>query len=262
MQPGKFPNILLAGTGKGFNSTFSFGIFWRLGSWLLCLEVLAELVFIFDTGDVASLGAIRYLSKYVSYILLFLVFARDLLQRPYENIFRSFKQKEELLIELSRKDSLTGLYNHSMSYETIRELIKKNENTEEDLCLMMIDVDDFKNINDKYGHVKGDEILLRISRVFKTFDGPLKLAGRYGGDEFVVVFDDCNGDDAIRLANNMFEKMRELSTLVGFEVTLSVGIALWEKGFNATELVQAADIQMYKSKTNGKSKFSIKAKSE
>lgn len=228
----------------------------------IVLKIISEVAFLFDTGDVVYLEIIRHLAKYVSYILLFMVFARDLLLRPYENIFRAFIEKEEELTDLSKKDSLTGLYNHSTSYEIMREIIKKNEQENIDVCLMMIDVDDFKCINDKNGHVKGDEILVEISEIFKNCDGPLKLAGRYGGDEFVVLYSHCNGKRAIEIANKIFLKMEELSLKVKLKVTLSIGIAEWKKGFTAKDLVRTADAQMYEAKSVGKNTYSIKLKSE
>ena len=216
------------------------------------LKILSETVYIFNPGDQHLFELLRYLFKYTSYVMLFMVFARDLLVRPYENIFRAFKDKEEELLDLSRKDSLTGLYNHSTSYQITKEIIKENEIKKEDICLMMIDIDNFKCINDKYGHVKGDEILLQISNIFKNCDGPLKLAGRYGGDEFVVLFTDCNGETAKKIAENIFVKMEELSEIVEIKVTLSIGIAEWKTGFSAKDLVKSADYQMYEAKLVGK----------
>ena len=224
----------------------------------IAFKVLGEFVFIFESTDNHIFVTIRYISKYISYVLLFLVFARDLLQRPYENIFRAFKEKEDELTELSRKDSLTGLYNHSTSYEIMREIIKKNEINKVDTCLLMIDIDDFKCINDKYGHTKGDEILFEIANIFKNCEGPIKLAGRYGGDEFVVLFDNCNVERAKKITERIFTKMEILSDKVSVKVTLSIGISEWKSGFTAKDLVNSADYQMYESKSIGKNTYSVK----
>ncbi len=228
----------------------------------ISFKMISQFVYIFE-GNIenAFLGA-RYIFKYISYVFLFMVFARDLLIRPFDNIFRAFKDKEVELIELSRKDSLTGLYNHSTSYEIIRDIINQNELKNLDICLMMIDVDDFKLINDKYGHIKGDEILVRIASLLIECEGPLELAGRYGGDEFVVLLTNCNRAMAVEVAEKIFAKMDELSNEMGIKVTLSIGVSEWEKGFTAKDLVRMADYQMYEAKSVGKNTFKIKGKSE
>ncbi len=127
---------------------------------------------------------------------------------------------------------------------------------------MMIDVDDFKGINDKHGHVKGDEILIKIADIFKSCDGPLELAGRYGGDEFVTLFVGCDGEKAKFIAEKLFTEIKKLSATVGIDVTLSIGITEWENGFTAKDLVKTADYQMYEAKSVGKNTFRLKAKSE
>lgn len=229
----------------------------RMLLFAISFKILSEFVFIFETKGSDILFLLRYLARYISYLLLFLVFARDLLQRPYETIYRAFRKKELELTELSKRDSLTGLYNHSTSYEIIKDIIIKNEKSKNKITLMMIDVDDFKNINDKYGHVKGDEILAKIGNLFRHCDKIIKLAGRYGGDEFVVLFDDCDSLKAKEIALRIFDKTEALSADIGIKVTLSIGISEWEKGFTAKDLVRAADFQMYEAKSEGKNTFSL-----
>jgi len=225
-------------------------------------KISSEIIFIFETGDHGVLEAVRHILKYISYIFLFHVFVKDLLQRPYENIFRAFEKKERELTELTKRDSLTKLYNHSTSYEMMRSIIKDNERNNENLCLMMIDVDDFKAINDKFGHVKGDEILSKIGQLFLTCEGPIRLAGRYGGDEFVVLFSNIDYEKTKILAAKIFKRMDELSNEVGIKVTLSIGVSLWKSGLTAKDLVKLADKQMYNAKDVGKNTFSIETKSE
>lgn len=223
----------------------------------IAIKILAVIVYLFDNGNMVILESIRYILQYISYILIFLVFAIDLLQRPYENIFRAFKEKEAMLLELSRKDSLTGLYNHSTSYEILRDIIKKNNEEKKKICLLMIDVDNFKCINDKYGHVKGDEILVRVAAVFRENDDIFRLSGRYGGDEFVVLVVDCDGEKAKTITGKIFVKMEELSSELDIKVTISIGIAEWQKGFTAKDLVKSADYKMYEAKSVGKNTFRI-----
>ncbi len=228
----------------------------------ISFKIVAEIIFIFETGNPGTLEASRYIVKYVSFVFLFIVFVKELLQRPFDNIFIAFQKKEIELTELTRRDSLTGLYNHSTSYEIIKETIVKNKQQNRKFCLMMIDVDDFKCINDKHGHVKGDEILSEIGKMFLTCEGPIIMAGRYGGDEFIVLFDDCGSVQAKKIASRIFERMGELSFKIGINITLSIGISKYKSKFNAKDLVRSADSQLYKAKSIGKNTYSIRTKSE
>jgi len=223
----------------------------------ISLKIVSEFLFLVSSTNGGMLGITSHIFKYLSYVGLFTVFVRESLTRPYENIFRAFKEKEKELLEISRKDSLTGLYNHSSSYEVMSEIIKQNKGKRVNLCLMMIDVDDFKRINDKYGHVKGDEILEKIADIFRDFDKNLMLAGRYGGDEFVLFFTDCSDKHAKVMVEKIFNKMDQLSGNIGFEVTLSIGVSIWEKELTAKDLVKTADLKMYEAKSVGKNTYSI-----
>jgi diguanylate cyclase (GGDEF)-like protein len=228
----------------------------------ISFKIIAEIIFVFETGENGILEASRYITKYISYVFLFLVFVKELLQRPFENIFMAFKKKEVELIELSKRDSLTGLYNHSTSYEILKETILKNKELNVEFCLMMIDIDDFKALNDKNGHVIGDEILSEIGKIFLSCEGPIIMAGRYGGDEFIALFDDCNTQKAIKIVSRIFERIDELSSRIGIGVTLSIGIAKSKKEFSAKDLVKDADLQLYKAKSLGKNTYCINTKSE
>lgn len=223
----------------------------------ICLKIISQIALLVSSGDTLFLEIGAHISMYLSYVALFMVFVREALTRPYENVFRAYKEKEIELIEIAKRDSLTGLYNHSNSYKIMSELIQSNSGKKTNLCLMMIDIDDFKCINDKYGHVKGDEILLKIANIFKVCEGPISLAGRYGGDEFIVLFSDCNKELAKDLVKKIFNKMELLSEEVEVNVTLSIGVAEWKVGYSAKDLVRTADFQMYEAKALGKSTYSI-----
>lgn len=228
----------------------------------ISFKIFAEFLVVFDTGENNVFLIFIYLSKFISYILLFLVFTRDLLQRPYENIFRAFKEKEIALTDLSTRDSLTGLYNHSKFYEIIKDAIVKSQDHNVEFYLMMVDIDDFKCINDEFGHVKGDEILREIAKMFLSCEQPKTIAGRYGGDEFILLFNSCDNFRAEKIASRIFERMKIVSSKVGIHVTLSIGISKCKEGFNAKDLVKAADSQLYKAKTTGKNTYSISTTNE
>lgn len=229
----------------------------RILTYAILLKIASQLSFMFVVEGESLFVIISLLTKYLSYIALFVVFGRDSLTRPYENIFHAFKEKEKKLTALSQRDSLSGLYNHSMIYEKLDELILRNDFDKSKLCLMMIDIDDFKTINDKYGHVKGDEIIISIASIFKACEGPIDLAGRYGGDEFAVAFSRCDKELAIVILKKLYSRINEISIELGVPIGLSIGVSIWESGMDSISLVKKADLLMYRSKENGKNRFTF-----
>ena len=105
----------------------------------------------------------------------------------YQRLLIENEEKEKKLKELSVKDGLTGLYNHKYMYEQIMIAIKRYNRHKKPLSIIMIDLDNFKSINDEHGHVIGDEVLRHISNILErnTRDG--ELVGRYGGEEFIIL---------------------------------------------------------------------------
>lgn len=217
----------------------------------LLLKLIATLFFSIGS-DYEYAVTIGHLLRYTSYMAFYYIFVRETLRDPYATIFRTFRNKEMELLDLAQRDSLTGLYNHSTSFQKITDLIEQIGHTHENICIMMIDMDDFKMINDNHGHIKGDEVLKKVAKIFKYGDESLKLAGRYGGDEFLLVFSDFEKDLAIYTCHKILEKVSALKEVVGFEVSISIGCAIWEKGDTASDLVHKADLNMYQAKEKGK----------
>jgi len=126
---------------------------------------------------------------------------------------------------------------------------------------MMVDIDDFKNVNDRYGHQKGDEVIINISRRLKGLFKDTDIIGRYGGDEFIVLaknFD--NIDKVICKAKNIVSKLsyKVNSSADSLVVHCSVGAAIVRnQDMDSTELRHKADEELYKVKNSGKNGYSI-----
>lgn len=159
--------------------------------------------------------------------------------------------------ELSITDSLTGLYNRRYLNARLEEEWARTIRHNKPLSVILSDIDNFKSINDTFGHDKGDEVLKAVSSIVKANVRKEDLASRYGGEEFVVALVDTSKEDATRFA----ERIRELVRAQTFKwtekpVTISIGVVC-NSDFKAAvfdELIQAADHAMYKAKTSGKDK--------
>ena len=156
------------------------------------------------------------------------------------------REKEQLL-EKSSIDPLTGMRNKQYLSE------KYGERAGERRSMLFIDVDGFKVINDRYGHLVGDEVLRELANCVKETIRSTNEAIRFGGDEFVVVLDDTSAEDAFLVAERIRDCVGALSFAGGgttFHITLSIGIAEGTAPIN--ELIEQADRAMYLSKNKGK----------
>jgi diguanylate cyclase (GGDEF)-like protein len=157
--------------------------------------------------------------------------------------------------ELSVTDPLTQLHNRRFFEEYLDREINRLGRNGDGFCLLVIDIDDFKMLNDSYGHAAGDEFLKQIARTMKESVRETDLIARFGGEEFVVVL---NGTD-IRGATLLAEKLRtnvaESSFIVDDSMrprraTVSIGLAKY-KG-SRTDLFNSADAALYRAKDSGK----------
>ena len=173
---------------------------------------------------------------------------------------KEYNQRQEEMIEEMKKDSLTKLYNHNTFYETLNEQIKKGRAEQKTVSLSILDIDNFKRVNDTYGHVMGDKVLIRLSQLMKKYETESMIMARYGGEEFCILFYDLLVSEAYAT----LEAMRlEFSHIIFHDiddarVTFSAGLVeLVELSDNATALVEKADTAMYVAKREGKNKVII-----
>jgi len=160
----------------------------------------------------------------------------------------------EVLAQLSITDGLTKLHNHRFFQDHLTRELKRVSRTGEPLAMLLIDIDDFKSLNDRYGHATGDAILVRISQVMNASVRESDLLARYGGEEFVVLAS-TGLEGAITLAEKLRMAVMETPVLIDeavhtAQVTVSVGVAFY-RGDRKT-FFRAADRALYAAKAAGK----------
>ena len=168
---------------------------------------------------------------------------------------------EEKLERLAHFDSLTGLYNRQAILGKLRELINRAKRYNEDFSLSMLDIDHFKRVNDRYGHLTGDEVLEKIAALIRRNIRDTDIAGRYGGEEFIIILPQANLSSALVVAErirNIIENA-EMKDSVGnvFAITVSQGLSGWERDEDAYSLISRADEALYKAKANGRNRVEI-----
>ncbi len=161
------------------------------------------------------------------------------------------------IIELSLHDGLTGLFNHTYFYQQLDLEMRKYIRYGTLLSLILIDIDDFKNVNDKYGHREGDRILASLSHTLMNEARDSDICCRYGGEEFAVILPLTDTHSACSIAERIQNALIE-SLSCGKEVTTSIGVAAaGESTETCKKIVELADKALYKAKTNGKNQVVV-----
>ena len=164
----------------------------------------------------------------------------------------------EQLRELSHRDDLTGLPNRRYFERIFHTAFRAAKTRGDDVAVMMIDVDHFKQFNDTHGHAAGDRALKQVAKELeKQFAQPGSTVARYGGEEFVVVVEHSSHDEALRLADRARDAVARRPVtldLVGrVSVTVSIGVALQRSGAASPEaLIERADEALYEAKRAGR----------
>ena len=162
----------------------------------------------------------------------------------------------EMAVHSAITDKLTGLYNRRYFDYFLDLEIKRSSRQQASLALLMIDVDDFKHINDTLGHLFGDTILNKLGELLKTQIRDTDMAARYGGEEFAVVMSNTGLEEAVQIAERIRQTIQSYS--FGdkkFLMTASIGIALYPSDADsANNLIEKSDDSLYKAKRSGKNR--------
>jgi len=180
--------------------------------------------------------------------------SRDVTKR--RQMEAALRESVERLEELSITDSLTGLYNQRHFYNTLAVEMTRAQRYGRPLSLMMIDIDDFKDFNDSYGHMEGDRVIEQIGATIRRCTRKPDLACRYGGEEFVVLLPETSAFQAAVMAERMRVEFRAHSFHprpgTAVHKTISIGISQCEKGEESRSFLSRADSYMYEAKRRGK----------
>ena len=171
---------------------------------------------------------------------------------------RRFSRVEEYLRRLARLDVLTGLPNRRSFHTLLRRAVTRSKQKTQSLALLFVDIDNFKYVNDSFGHAIGDALLKHVGSVLTEVVRGGDVVCRLGGDEFTVLVSRVAGTDAaLHLGNRILERLKELARIehVNLRTKASIGIALMPENARTEEdLVRFADTAMYWAKTEGKDK--------
>ena len=171
--------------------------------------------------------------------------------------FAAIAVENSRLYLMATQDRMTRLYIHHYFQERLLEEIKRSERYAKPLCLIISDIDHFKQFNDTYGHQQGDIVLKETARILKDAVRKIDLAARYGGEEFAVILPETDLDSATHVANRIRKRIEEFNFTGQAEplhVTISIGVAQYdfERDKDKRDLIERADKALYKAKNSGR----------
>ncbi|WGS65545.1 sensor domain-containing diguanylate cyclase [Marinitoga aeolica] len=166
----------------------------------------------------------------------------------FNNLYRELYQEKEKYYEMSIKDHLTKAYNRNFLGEYLKKIYEQSKRYGDLITISFIDIDDFKMINDIYGHDYGDMCLILFSEVVNENIRESDIFARYGGDEFIIIFPNTNIEDSKKIMNRIKEKLKHSE----FPISISFGITELDETITLTENLKKVDTLMYEMKKTKK----------
>lgn len=177
------------------------------------------------------------------------------------NTIKALEKEIEELQKQSNIDPMTKLYNRKALKNDLELLHQISQDKQINTTIMMIDVDNFKKINDQFGHLAGDKVLILLSRLIKSAIRETDKAYRYGGEELLIIFNRARLEDAKIVAERILNTVRSNKIIYKgnvIKMTLSIGMTSYKTGDTPEKLIERADSAVYEAKKRGKDRLVIK----
>jgi diguanylate cyclase (GGDEF)-like protein len=178
-------------------------------------------------------------------------------RKKIEDLFESMNESVSMLYEVATHDEKTGLYNNKF-FETLLDMeIEKAKRGQQKLSLIMIDIDFFKEVNDKYGHIKADEFLKKLADIIRKNVRKSDIAARFGGEEFTVLLPETDLEKAKTFSLKLRRLIHADKTLKKYKITVSGGVTQFRSKDkdNKKKFKERADKALYQAKHKGRDLF-------
>lgn len=236
-----------------FNLTKNINKFFTLNTFL----VIAAFVFLFFITDYERKELLIAISLISTGIIATNFYMTKRIRNRLDKLIRHSFEKVESQLYF---DELTSVYNRKTGMNRLHEELIRSKRTGKPLSIAILDIDDFKKINDKYGHLVGDRVLNHVAIQIKNSLRGCDVVARYGGEEFLIILSETDEIHAISALERVRGQIAKKAIKVGNErlyVTVSIGVT--EIGFDEDPLesINKADLALYQAKRNGKNKVEL-----
>ncbi|WP_304546291.1 GGDEF domain-containing protein [Sulfurimonas microaerophilic] len=177
-------------------------------------------------------------------------------------VINSLQDKIKDLEENSQLDPLTKVFNRRALNSYVNQVCEKGE-IKHEMHFLILDIDDFKNINDTYGHVAGDKVLIFLANLLKKTLRDGDKIFRYGGEEFVIILNRIDHDSCLNISERVLKLVSSNKLIykgTTLQVTVSIGTTQYHNGDTMEDLIERADKALYRSKSNGKNQMNVEKK--
>jgi diguanylate cyclase (GGDEF)-like protein len=218
----------------------------------LILEMLTECVS--DPGDYQALCRLVLKLTTLDIAVATEVYHRSSVMELDRSV-KHLQLEQSLLRTQLQQDALTGVSSRTSLIDVLEGAIGRSAKTGQPLCVIMADLDHFKNVNDSYGHMVGDKVLAEVGARIRAALREFDLVGRYGGEEFVIVLENTSRHTALQVAERVRQRIASQPINTGghrLDVTISQGLAVRTDGDDLQSLLKRADDAMYKAKRAGR----------
>lgn len=181
----------------------------------------------------------------------------SIIMESISKMSEAIRIREEDLVRLSTIDKLTGIYNKAKIDEVLRLEIETSKKQDNDLCIIIVDIDYFKMVNDTFGHEVGDAVLKEFTTILKNNIRQTDILGRWGGEEFIIICPATSLEEATRLANRLREKVETYRYTTKCNQTASFGVAEFIAGENSKSLFIRVDKALYNAKKLGRNRVEV-----
>jgi len=176
-----------------------------------------------------------------------------------ENLISFLTQAQKALHHQATHDNLTGIWNRATILDSFEQELARSRRENSQLSVIIGDVDHFKQINDQYGHLAGDAVLREIAQRLKSCMRSYDSVGRYGGEEFLMIFPGCNAEKSLLIAERLITELscKPIETSEGsFDITMSFGVASVDdtQELDLDSIIRSADQALYNAKRSGRNR--------
>ncbi len=173
-----------------------------------------------------------------------------------EEAYKNLNDEKEILKTMSITDYLTDIFNRRYIVQKLEEEIQRNVRHKKGICILILDIDYFKRVNDTYGHLFGDEVLINVSKTIKQSIREIDILGRYGGEEFLLILPYTKLEEARIVAERIRNNVKSIIFSVkDLNITISGGLSEFSQSENSALLLQRADEFLYEAKYQGRDRI-------